>query len=216
MCWFINALDGTIQPVFTLPYCGLMTNVLNGPPGSLYLVNPTGGVTTDIFLILLEHLKITRTSQEKPVLLIPDSHRSYVPLETIEFARANSIRLRTLPPHCSHKMQPLDKAVFDPFKTVYNRAASNLLSVEHNAPLRAMYYHIPKCVRVAFKFWPWCAKFCVWLFPVSKINIEPIREEILGLRNIITVVDYFSKNQDDFLKGTKGLDRHRNKCVKAQ
>lgn len=30
----------------------------------------------------------------------------------------------TLPPHCSHKLQPLDCSVYGPFKTYYNQACS--------------------------------------------------------------------------------------------
>ena len=36
--------------------------------------------------------------------------------------RKNGIVLLTIPPHTSHRLQPLDKAVYGPFKSYYNRA----------------------------------------------------------------------------------------------
>ncbi|KAF2889904.1 hypothetical protein ILUMI_16269 [Ignelater luminosus] len=42
----------------------------------------------------------------------------------LNFAKENGIILLTLPPHCSHKLQPLDVAVFRSFKKFYNIACA--------------------------------------------------------------------------------------------
>ena len=57
------------------------------------------------------------------VLLILDNHESHISVEAIDFARENGIVLLSFPPHCSHRMQPLDRTVYGPFKTHYNVAA---------------------------------------------------------------------------------------------
>lgn len=51
-----------------------------------------------------------------------DNHSSHVNLRVVEFARQNSIIIVTFPPHCSHKLQPLDVTVYGPFKTRYRIA----------------------------------------------------------------------------------------------
>ncbi|KAK9679826.1 DDE superfamily endonuclease [Popillia japonica] len=60
-------------------------------------------------------------SKEDPVLLILDGHNSHTRnLEFLKLAKANYVTVLSLPPHTSHKMQPLDKSVMGPLKTFYS------------------------------------------------------------------------------------------------
>lgn len=43
-------------------------------------------------------------------------------VEFMNFCRSNGIALLLLPPQCSHKMQPLDRTVYGPFKKAVNNA----------------------------------------------------------------------------------------------
>jgi hypothetical protein len=45
-----------------------------------------------------------------------DCHSSHVTIDVVEKASAVGLHLLTLPSHCSYAMQPLDVAVFKPFK----------------------------------------------------------------------------------------------------
>ena len=63
-----------------------------------------------------------RPSNKDKVLLLLDNHHSHVTLETIDYAKEHGIVLLSFPPHCSHKLQPLDTAVYGPFKRYYNSA----------------------------------------------------------------------------------------------
>jgi len=75
------------------------------------------------FLKALEHfVKHVKLSKENPVLILMDNHSSHVNLRVVQFTRENSIIIVTFPPHCSHKLQPLDVAVYGPFKTRYRIA----------------------------------------------------------------------------------------------
>ncbi|KAF2890587.1 hypothetical protein ILUMI_15586 [Ignelater luminosus] len=51
-----------------------------------------------------------------PVLLLLDNHKTQVSVDAINYARNNGIVLLSFPPHCMHKMQPLDKVVYGPFE----------------------------------------------------------------------------------------------------
>ena len=42
-------------------------------------------------------------------------------MEVIDLARANEVVLLCLPPHCSHKMQPLDVSFMKPLSIYYNQ-----------------------------------------------------------------------------------------------
>src|ERR1043165_237108 len=48
-------------------------------------------------------------------------------IEFIDLAKLNSVILVTIPPHTSHKLQPLDISVYGPFKKLYNRQIDSWL-----------------------------------------------------------------------------------------
>ncbi|KAH9631736.1 hypothetical protein HF086_014737 [Spodoptera exigua] len=52
-------------------------------------------------------------------MLLLDNHTSHVSLNAVKFARENNIVMLTLPPHGSHKLQPLDRSFFSPLKGKY-------------------------------------------------------------------------------------------------
>ena len=49
-----------------------------------------------------------------------DNHNSHITLEGVELAKNLGLDLLTLPPHCSHKLQPLDMGIFGGFKKFYS------------------------------------------------------------------------------------------------
>ncbi|KAJ8879757.1 hypothetical protein PR048_020365 [Dryococelus australis] len=67
---------------------------------------------------------------DHPVLLLLDNHSSHLALEAINFCRDHSIHLLTLPPHSSHKMQPLDRNFFGPLKAFYSDECNKWLFCE--------------------------------------------------------------------------------------
>lgn len=69
-------------------------------------------MTADIFKKYLQHfINNVKPSKEHPVLLILDNHFTHSSIKVIDLARDNGVIILTLPPHCSHKMQPLDVSV---------------------------------------------------------------------------------------------------------
>jgi hypothetical protein len=71
----------------------------------------------DHFIVALKnHSAISVAS---PHLLIMDGHSSHVTIDVVEKARSVGLHLLMLPSYCSHAMQPLDVAVFKPFKSAF-------------------------------------------------------------------------------------------------
>jgi len=62
-----------------------------------------------------------KPSRSNPVLVILDGHQSHKSISAVELARENYITLVTIPPHTSHRLQPLDLTFFGPLKKAYNR-----------------------------------------------------------------------------------------------
>lgn len=114
----VNASGGFIPPIYIFPRKRYHVDYMDGSvEGSFPLFNPKGYMDTAAFLKTLEHLSVhAAPSKENPILLIVDSHSSHLSLEAILFCRERGIHMLTLPPHTSHKTQPLDLTVFQPFK----------------------------------------------------------------------------------------------------
>lgn len=80
----------------------------------------------DIFYDVMQHFQShVRATKEKKVVLILDNHESHVSIAVLNYCKENGIILLTLPPHTSHKTQPLDRTVFKSLKTFYNQASND-------------------------------------------------------------------------------------------
>lgn len=85
-------------------------------PGSLGLANSSGWMTNENCVRVLVHfISKIKCSKEQPAILFLDNHDRHVNVEVIDIAKENGLYLITFPPHCSHRLQPLDVAVYGPF-----------------------------------------------------------------------------------------------------
>ncbi|KAJ8909546.1 hypothetical protein NQ315_012740, partial [Exocentrus adspersus] len=100
----------------------------------------------------------TKPSAHAPVLFIMDNHESHVSLQIIELARENHVKLLTLPPHTSHKLQPLDKSVYGPLKKYYSDQCRNWLV--NNPGKRILIYDIAEILGKAYPL-AFCSRNCI-------------------------------------------------------
>ena len=81
-------------------------------------------MNSKLFFNIVNHfISYMHISRSNPGLLILDNHRTRLGLEIINLAENNGLSILTFPPHCSHRLQPLDVAIFGPFKLFYNSFA---------------------------------------------------------------------------------------------
>ena len=110
LCAFVNSIGNTVPPCLIFPRKRFYDRMMTGaPPGTLGLSSPSGWMTTELFLECLRHfVKHVRCSKTERALLLLNNHESHVSIEATDFCRDNGIILLTFPPHCSHRLQPLD------------------------------------------------------------------------------------------------------------
>lgn len=85
-------------------------------------------MNSDFFTETLKHIKKhINCSIENKLFLILDNHRSHMNVACLQFCKANGIIVLSLPPHCSHKMQPLDVGVFSPLKTNIDQSMQDFM-----------------------------------------------------------------------------------------
>lgn len=147
----INAAgDQFIPPLFIFPRKKIIDRLkIGAPENAMFHAQDSGWMNGEIFLKWMqEFVKFSRPSEQKPVLLIVDGHCSHKDLQVINFARKNHVHMLSLPPHCTHKLQPLDVCVMKPFKDAYNEAASRWM--RQNPFMRITDYEISGLVNDAF------------------------------------------------------------------
>ncbi|KAJ8335354.1 hypothetical protein SKAU_G00386960 [Synaphobranchus kaupii] len=121
-------------------------------PGAAWaLRTAVGGCRRGIlshFSTIRHFKKHCNASMESPQLLLLDNHSSHLSFQGIEFCRANGIVLLSFPPHCSHKLQPLDRSVYGPLKRYINSTIDFWLKMAH--PGRTItIYNLPSIVATA-------------------------------------------------------------------
>jgi hypothetical protein len=88
-------------------------------------MSETGWSNADVFRDYLQNHFIPNVRRgekdDQPILLILDGHATHISKQVIEWAVSQHLILFVLPAHSSHVLQPLDVAVFGPFKGYYYR-----------------------------------------------------------------------------------------------
>lgn len=150
LCCAVNAVGNSIPPFFVFPRVYFRDVMLKGAPaGSKGAAHPSGWMTSDNFVQFLNHFaEVVRCTPEKPVLMLLDNHDSHISIASLDFAKSHGIVMLSFPPHCSHKLQPLDRSVYGPLKRYYNSSCDSWLL---NNPAKPMTIHdVAECVGHAF------------------------------------------------------------------
>ncbi|XP_065663149.1 uncharacterized protein LOC136085724 [Hydra vulgaris] len=135
--------------MFVFPRIRYQDHFVNdGPMGSIGAGNSSGWMQEDEFLIFLKHFqKYTSSSKDRKILLLLDNHLSHILIRALDYCSENGIVVLSFPPHCSHKLQPLDRSVNGPFKKAVYYASDAWM---RNNPGKTMTIHdIPTIVQTA-------------------------------------------------------------------
>ena len=146
----ISATGNSIPPFIIFPRVNFRDYFLNGgPTGCRGTANSSGWMHEDDFLEFLKHFTTNvKCSKQKPSLLLLDNHSSHLSIKGLDFAKENGVVMLSFPPHCSHKLQPLDRTVFGPLKKAVNRACDSWMV---GNPGKSMtIYDIPGILKTAY------------------------------------------------------------------
>ena len=143
MCAAIIATGNTVPPMFVFPRVNYHEHfVRGGTTGCIGAANKSGWMTSDNFTMFIKPFaQHAKPSQDRKVFPLLDNHDSHISIDTLNFAKDNSIVMLSFPPHCSHKLQPLDRSVFGPLKKYINSSQDAWM---RNHPVNTMtIYDIP-------------------------------------------------------------------------
>lgn len=122
LAFAVSAIGNTIPPFYIFPQKKMspmyLTHASNETVG---YANGSGWMIQPDFFKWMNHfIKHTHSSKEHPTLLLMDNHSSHMSVDAIDLATEHGVTILTFPPHCSHKLQPLDVSVYGPVKGRYN------------------------------------------------------------------------------------------------
>ncbi len=120
-----SANGETIPPLYIFEGVRKQMQWMDGcVPGSACAMSESSNINGKIFLHWLKWFKYCINTEEQ-VLLILDGHFAHIGLPTLEEAIKMNIDIFTLPPHCSHFLQPLDVVMYKVFKQKYEQELHN-------------------------------------------------------------------------------------------
>ena len=143
----VSAVGSLVPPLLIFPRVNYREHFIrDGPAGCVGAATPSGCMNEEIFLKFVQHfVNFVRCTPQKPVLLILDNHESHLSIPVIDFCKGNGVVLLSFPPHCSHRMQPLDLSVYGPLKKFVNSASDAWMK---NNPGKTMtIYDLPGIIK---------------------------------------------------------------------
>ncbi|XP_065654884.1 uncharacterized protein LOC136081492 [Hydra vulgaris] len=114
----VNACGNSVPPMLLFPRKKVFDHFIrDGPNECIGASKWSGWMNEECFVTYLNHfIRHVKPTKESPVILLLDNHQSHLPVQLITLCKDNSIVSLSFPPHCSHKLQPLDRSVFGQFK----------------------------------------------------------------------------------------------------
>ena len=127
--YWMSAAGNFIPPLFISHRKRMVAALMHGAPaGSISGVNEGGSgyIDGNLFVRWSQHfVAVTNCGRAQPHLLILDGHASHKTLQATDFAHDNGLTVISLPPHASHRMQPLNRALFESLKSGYSKDVNN-------------------------------------------------------------------------------------------
>ena len=148
MALAVSAIGNSVPPFFVFPRVNYKEHfVRDGPAGCSGDAHPSGWMTENGFLKYIKHfVGHVHSSKENPCLVLIDNHSSHLSSDVLDYCKENGITLLSFPAHCSHKLQPLDRSVYGPFKKYVNSACDSWATTNRR-PMTI--YDIPGIVKTA-------------------------------------------------------------------
>ena len=128
MALAVSAIGNSVLPYFIFLRVNFKFHFIrDGPIGFDGSAHSSGWMTEKKSLKYIKKINhilplMQLWSNNQPCLVLIDNRSSHLDAPVPNFCKENGITLLSFPAHCSHKLQPLDRSVYGPFKKFVNSA----------------------------------------------------------------------------------------------
>lgn len=129
VCCAVSAAGTYIPPMFIYPRARMSPLLQkDGPINAIYHCSKNGWINEELFVIWLDHfIAYSKPTKESPVLLVMDNHSTHTTLAAYNKCKDNNITVVTIPPHTSHRLQPLDVTFYSSLKSAFGRECDSFM-----------------------------------------------------------------------------------------
>ena len=139
----ISASGNLHPPFFVLKGERIAADFKNIVPESFgYASTKSGYIDKSSFVNFLIHFNKHRENKNMVAYIFLDGHSTHHCHETLTYCSANQIELICIPPHTSHRLQPLDTHFNAPLKRRWTRLISDFLREEKSLKINR-YQFVP-------------------------------------------------------------------------
>ncbi|KAK2577924.1 hypothetical protein KPH14_011869 [Odynerus spinipes] len=182
----VSAAGAYVPPLLIFPRVRMKAELLDGaPPGTIAICHPSGWIQSDIFVHWSNHfIANVKPTKNDPVLLLLDGHATHTKnLPLIDKVRENGVFIVSFPPHCTHRLQPLDVSVMGPLSTYYSQEVMTRL---RNNPGRIVTtFHLGKLFGIAYSK---AATLHNAMIGFSKTGICPLNPNIFSDHDFVSAI----------------------------
>nr|CAB3264995.1 nucleosome-remodeling factor subunit NURF301 [Phallusia mammillata] len=140
-----------MPPMFIFPRKRMKPELMDGAmSGAWATCHPSGWMQSDLFVEWMKKFIIfSHASLNSKVLLLLDGHSTHtMNIDVIDLAKNNGVIMLCFPPHCTHRLQPLDVSFMKPLSTYYAQMVKQWLRSNPGRVVSA--FQIAKLVSEAF------------------------------------------------------------------
>ena len=171
-----------MPPMLIFPRVKENVKFLEGKPDGAWAEwHKSGWIQTELFTKWFkEFIKFSHASLQNPVLLLLDGHVSHVKnLEVAKLGKENGVTILCFPPHCTHRMQPLDVSFMKPLSNCYSEVVKEFRLSGRQVMLKDLFCLFGKAWQKAAKIETAVNSFKVTgIFPLNVKIFDPHFESL--------------------------------------
>lgn len=145
MALAINVIGNQMPPFYVFPRKTWQKIYWDSKYSNAGCVNESGLKQNEFIKFMQHFIAHSHTSKTNPTLLIFDAYASLLSVEALDLAAENGITFLTFPPHCSHRMSPLEVSFYKSIRTFYKSETNSWKLNNHGKKLEMR--HIPEIVQ---------------------------------------------------------------------
>ncbi|XP_065673859.1 uncharacterized protein LOC136090813 [Hydra vulgaris] len=174
----MNAAGNFLPPMVIFKRKRMKDELKDGAPsGSVFACNDSGWIDTELFEKWIYHfITYVKPSKDHPILLILHGHATHTKnLNAILKASKSGVIMLSLPPHTTHRMQPLDISVFKPLQTYFEQEVKKWLRLNPGRGITK--FQVCNLMGLAF---PKVASMCNAISGFGTPGIWPFNRDAFG------------------------------------